>query len=448
MSDQPSYLIDIPPATISGELHMGHMFSYAQMDFVARYHQMMGKELIYPFCYDNNGLPTEKLAHKNQAYGKDEILSFSQDWSQGYLQTFESLGLALSPQSYNTFDSNAVALAQMSFQDLKDKGLVYKAHTEFFWCPVTQVSVSQSELTDDMRYERSGEKVEIRSGEGYFVRMIDHLPEVRQAIEEIQWHPEHFKHRLLRWLDDLKFDWSISRERNFGIPIPGEEGLVFDTWFTSSLSPQMAYCAGGNTPTLDVPTFDARFQAHDIIRTWALFTIVKSLYHNNRIPWKHIVISGHAVDKQGKKLSKSSPNYKPATYYFEQWGADPLRFWAAQNPVGTDTKLDESVMLHGKKLINKIKNARRFLGMQSDAETCDEWMSQWMSVKAEFCNMMESFNWSDALKLLTKFFWHTYCDIFIEANKQQPATLTLSLIMDDMLDCYSIFMPEVKTHTM
>lgn len=69
---KPQFLIDGPPPTISGQLHMGHVFSYCHMDFVARtqraylttpdMHDAKEDPLLYPFCYDCNGLPTEKLA--------------------------------------------------------------------------------------------------------------------------------------------------------------------------------------------------------------------------------------------------------------------------------------------------------------------------------------------------------------------------------------------------
>jgi valyl-tRNA synthetase len=60
------FTIDMPPPTISGQLHMGHAFSYTQMDFLARYQRLKGNELIYPFGYDNNGIPTEKFAYKKR----------------------------------------------------------------------------------------------------------------------------------------------------------------------------------------------------------------------------------------------------------------------------------------------------------------------------------------------------------------------------------------------
>src|SRR5262252_9320727 len=65
--DQPrdkTFVIDTPPPTVSGLLHMGHIFSYTQADFVARYQRMSGKDVFYPMGFDDNGLPTERLVEK------------------------------------------------------------------------------------------------------------------------------------------------------------------------------------------------------------------------------------------------------------------------------------------------------------------------------------------------------------------------------------------------
>lgn len=59
-----TYVIDTPPPTVSGLLHMGHVFSYTQADFVARYQRMAGKTVFYPMGFDDNGLPTERLVEK------------------------------------------------------------------------------------------------------------------------------------------------------------------------------------------------------------------------------------------------------------------------------------------------------------------------------------------------------------------------------------------------
>ena len=59
-----NFVIDTPPPTVSGMLHMGHVFSYTQTDFIARFQRMRGKNVYYPMGFDDNGLPTERLVEK------------------------------------------------------------------------------------------------------------------------------------------------------------------------------------------------------------------------------------------------------------------------------------------------------------------------------------------------------------------------------------------------
>src|SRR3989338_152703 len=64
LSREQTFVIDTPPPTVSGVLHMGHVFSYTQADFIARYQRMSGKDVFYPIGFDDNGLPTERLVEK------------------------------------------------------------------------------------------------------------------------------------------------------------------------------------------------------------------------------------------------------------------------------------------------------------------------------------------------------------------------------------------------
>jgi valyl-tRNA synthetase len=457
-SNMSKFLIDVPPPTISGFLHMGHVFSYCHMDFIARYHrQIKGEELVYPFCYDNNGLPTEKLAHQQGIKDQKDIIDFSHEQSLGYSLFFQQIEMGYSQHHYSTFSENAIKLAQKSFHDLVEKGYAYKAETEYFYCPKMKTSVSQNEIDANGCYERSGAKVEVRTGEGWFIKVKDQIPRIRQAVEQIVWQPEMYKHRLLRWLDDVKYDWSISRERKFGIPIPGEpEGIVFDTWHTSSLSPQLAWMGedahlahqkeGIWEPSLQCPIFDVRFQAHDIIRTWALFTIIKSLYHNDQIPWKAIVISGHALDKDGHKISKSAGNYVPPQQYIEQYGAAGVRFWTAQNTIGTDTRCNPAVMDAGKRHVTKIKNAKRFLDMRPDTNTSERHEKEWSEMKQGIINAFEVHNYQEAGYLLFTYFWHHFCDNHIEESKKKPINGNLKRIFDEMMPFIEVFMPGIRFH--
>ncbi len=65
-ADKPPYSIDTPPPTVSGSLHIGHIFSYTQTDIIARYKRMTGFSVFYPFGFDDNGLPTERFVEKKK----------------------------------------------------------------------------------------------------------------------------------------------------------------------------------------------------------------------------------------------------------------------------------------------------------------------------------------------------------------------------------------------
>ena len=438
------YLIDVPPPTISGTLHLGHTFSYSHMDFMARYNAMKGAELVYPFCFDNNGLPTEKLGLAAGCKDNIEIAQHSVEVSDIYRGLFDRLGMAWASPGYNTHSAGAMKLANLSFDDLLAKGLLYKGESEYFFCPKTQTSVAMSEVDENGIYERSGAKVEVRRGEGWFVRVKDRMSEIRAAVNQIEWKPAFYKERLLQWLDSVEYDWSISRTRTWGIKMKADPQYVYDTWFTSSLSPQLAWSAKQGQMSLACPVFDARFQAHDIIRTWALFTIIKSLYHNDQIPWKTIHVSGHVLVNR-MKMGKSSNNAVAPDTLIEKYGADGLRYWAAHASPGQDTRIDENEMLKGKKLANKLRNAKRFLDMGTDEIVNPAMGYLWQNAKGGYVQHMEDGNWAEAIKGLTTFFWDTFCSTWIESCKQQPCRGTLRPIFNEMIPLFGVFMPGIAS---
>src|SRR6185436_15412253 len=141
---------------------------------------------------------------------------------------------------------------------------------------------------------------------------------------------------------------------------------VFDTWFTSSLTPQI-----GSKWVLDPARHprlfpaDIRPQSHEIIRTWAFYTIVKALLHENTIPWHHVLISGWILDPDRKKMSKSRGNVVTPMHLLDTYSADAVRYWAASAKLGTDTAYDDKVFAVGKRLVTKIFNAAKFVLAQS-----------------------------------------------------------------------------------
>lgn len=175
-----TFVIDTPPPTVSGVLHMGHVFSYTQADFVARYQRMIGKDVFYPMGYDDNGLPTERLVEKvkkiraNQM-PREEFIKQCQEIVDEAEEEFEALfnSIALSidwDQKYQTISKKSQALSQSSFVDLYQKRLVERKFAPVIWDCVDQTALSQADLEDKevsskMNYlnfeDEKGEKIEI-----------------------------------------------------------------------------------------------------------------------------------------------------------------------------------------------------------------------------------------------------------------------------------------------
>lgn len=435
-----TYNIDTPPPTISGNLHIGHLFSYAQADIIASYQKYCGKDLLYPFCFDNNGIPTQKLAANKGIKEIDQILQFSIQKGLEYCNTFKEAGIEFSIDAYHTYDTRAIDIAYQAFDVLKKKGIAYKKEAQYLYCPIQKISISQSELNDDGIIERSGVMPEIKTGTGWFINLMDHLKDIKKMINQIDFQPFKYRQSMLNWCDNLKWDWSISRERKYGIRIPNEE-LTFDTWFISALTPQLAYASRTFENKLQIPIFDMRYQSHDIIRTWAFYTIAMSYFLNNQIPWHTLMITGHALDGSGDKFSKSSGNATAIKPLLDKYGIAGIRHWACSNTLGTDTKLDEIKMKMGWRLKNKFENAKKFIQMQTDNNWIgqdDSLLLEWNSDKKEILQAFENFKLDQANALMYKFFWNKFCDIWIERSKKESISITLNQILTDFEPIFKI----------
>jgi valyl-tRNA synthetase len=132
-----------------------------------------------------------------------------------------------------------------------------------------------------------------------------------------------------------------------------------DTWMTSSQSPQIVKKlleeSGVDTPIIPM---SLRPQAHEIIRTWAFYTIVKSLYLDHEIPWHDVAISGWGLLPEGMgKISKSRGGGPISPLeMIERYSADALRYWAASTSLGRDSLISEQKVQSGVKLTTKLWN--------------------------------------------------------------------------------------------
>lgn len=177
-----------------------------------------------------------------------------------------------------------------------------------------------------------------------------------------------------------------------------------------------------------------RPNAHDIIRTWDFYTIVQSLFHTGQIPWNAVMISGHAQDPSGKKLSKSKLKAaEDPTSTIEQFSADAVRYWTAGVRTGSDTIMSDEAFRLGNRLVTKLWNAARFVLMHSAAgdgtdskdnlpldavSPTDRWLlARLGSTVARATSAFESYEVSAARAIVERFFWSDFCDTYLELVK-------------------------------
>ena len=127
-SEKPIYSIDTPPPTVSGKMHLGHAFSYSQMDFIARYKRMRGYNLFYPFGTDDNGLPTERLVENLNDVKATEMertefvalcLQTLDKIRPGFVDGWKRIGISADwTLKYSTIDDHSRRVSQRSFIEL------------------------------------------------------------------------------------------------------------------------------------------------------------------------------------------------------------------------------------------------------------------------------------------------------------------------------------------
>jgi len=235
---------------------------------------------------------------------------------------------------------------------------------------------------------------------------------------------------------------------------------VMDTWATSSLTPQIASGWLKDSANHDrVFPFDLRPQSHEIIRTWAFYTIVKSYFHSHEIPWKEIGISGWILDPDRKKMSKSKGNVVTPMHLLEKYSSDGVRYWASRARLGVDTAFEERIMEAGKKLAMKIFNVSKFVFMQvKNMDKLDvlavtnpvdqAFLSSLNETIAFATKSFTAFDYAGALNVIETAFWR-FCDNYVELVKSRSysgdvsAANTLGIALENFLRLLSPFMPFV-----
>jgi valyl-tRNA synthetase len=332
-------------------------------------------------------------------------------------------------------------------------------------------------------HDRCQTPVEFQIRPQWFIAVRDNADRFRARAAELEWIPPFMRRRLEDWIDGLKWDWNITRQRRYGVPFPvwfcascdapvlarledlpvdpltdeppvpgcpscGHGELtgdvdVMDTWMTSSLSPQIndGWALGGTDPAL-VP-MSMRVQAFEIIRTWLFYTVVQSELLFGRAPWRSALISGWGLNEQGKKVSKRDldRSTRPDGYnryvpddVMAKYGADALRLWATRGRIGTDLRYNEKDVRTGRKFTVKLWNVGRFLALNAgdlswvagpapapgERDIVDRWLlSHLADTVSEATAAFDAHDYMRAHQAASRMFWSIYCDRYLEMIKDR-----------------------------
>jgi valyl-tRNA synthetase len=268
----------------------------------------------------------------------------------------------------------------------------------------------------------------------WFLKMDNLAKEAIGSVKKgkVKFIPKNFEKIYFDWLKNIK-DWCISRQLWWGhqIPLKGETD-VLDTWFSSALWPFATL--GWPEKTKDLKNFyptTVLSTARDIINLWVARMIFSGMEFTKKAPFNIVFIHPTVLTREGKRMSKSLGTGMDPINLCEKYGADATRFGIAYQLMGgQDLKFIEDNIVMGRKFCNKLWNASRFVILQTlnsksqilnvKLTRADKKILDTLNKTVESVNKdLEKFQFGKATHALYDFFWHDFCDIYIEKSKKR-----------------------------
>lgn len=292
--------------------------------------------------------------------------------------------------------------------------------------------------------------------------------------------PKNFEKPYFNWLNNIR-DWTISRQIWWGhrlpvwfhepkcVPKQGHENDVvkckemivslekpkceycdaefkqsedvLDTWFSSALWP---FSGLSQSDLKKYYPGNLVSNAREILNLWDARMIFSGLEFRKKIPFNNVLIHGTVLTKEGKRMSKSLGTGVDPMNYIEKYGADATRFGIIWQAFGQDIRWDEAAVIAGRKFCNKIWNAGRFVISRIEDQTIlktpiqktpadRKIIKNLKTAKQKVSKNIENFKFGQALHEIYDFFWHDYCDVYLEQSKKQLTDLKLRKTTEQIL---------------